>query len=60
VVPPGFWEAECARLKVALRQIEAWDGDCLDHPDHIGAPNPKEIASDALHLTTEPATRRNP
>lgn len=45
-------QAEIRRLRgvariqgEALDRIQAWDGDCVDHPDHIGSPNPKEIAA---------------
>jgi hypothetical protein len=41
--------AEIQRLQSALEKIIDWSGDCVDHPDHIGEPNARELASYALH-----------
>ena len=33
-----------AEACTALLEIARWNGDCIDHKDTVGSPNPKEIA----------------
>jgi hypothetical protein len=37
-------------LASILQRIASWPGDYIDHPDHIGEENPREIAEKCLEI----------